>query len=200
LLILKQVGLPGLALCLSILIIGCGDSKDPNPFASMYMSAPTVPGIWLTDENNQSLGAWGNPTGDPDDVIRTSPNPFNPQIIIRLWVDSSIAIPAPIIINIVRAYSPYDAPNPVIQSSGGKVIAPDGIPVRTMEFTLDHPGYISVAWNGHNEAGDLLPSGFYRIYVDIGYTSQWADVLMIVDCSVLAGLPGLENWCHWEYY
>jgi hypothetical protein len=178
------------------MIIGCSDSNDPNPFASQYMSAPTVPGIWKTDSWGNECGAWGNPSGDPSGFILTYPNPFNPSMTIQVYVDSSIALPAPVVITIVHAYGPYDTPNTVIQSAGGKVIVPDGIPVRTMEFILNPPGIANVVWNGKNDAEELLPSGFYRIYITIGDSLQWGDVLMLYDCSDVPNIPGLDDFCH----
>ncbi len=132
--------LPLLVLCL-LLAFQC--EKDKNPLN------PVFSGIAKTD--------------DQANLIEDDPDDWQPRC----------GAPAPFCAR--PAY-----PNPTQGSTSIHFALSSGIPVkivihspfnrivRTLIDTSFSPGTYNVAWDLRNDAGELLPSGIYRVYIEAG--------------------------------
>jgi len=158
--------------------LGCSDSDTYNPIYAQYVGPPVVTGMIFTDERGNYAGVWGEPTS----TVAVFPNPTNGPVTIarelkkacRVWVW------------IVKAYGPGESYDPLISSGGGVAYVPYGAPVRVLiENEYFEAGVLQIVWDCTDDFGDVVPSGFYRIYTARGNSLEWGDFLLARDCSDL---------------
>jgi len=149
--------------------LGCESNGENNPIVSSSLYPPTASGMWITNENGPTpIGSWGNPTSS----FAPYPNPFNQSQRIPFYVgeDSST-----VRVWIVRALSPYEEENRTSLMGGSGVLRIGGNPVFHYDYSNVDAGYIKIAWTPEG-----LPSGFYRIYIEINGVLDFTDVFLSV--------------------
>jgi len=190
-------------LLLAWISISCTDPDESSlPLYSPGMSTPVVTGIRITTPAGPSVVAvWGNPSDPMDPVVRygypaDSPDtaaPVEGQIpdgyACSAWYPNpsdgstvaEFAVPKSSLVDlwIVRARwweTPDTDPVPVL---GSTVPVPVNLAVRTVIRHVVMPaGSYRFTWEGRDDNGDPVPSGFYRLYLKAGTYSTWRDMFL----------------------
>ena len=165
-----------LCILVGILFIlpGCSDSGRHNPIYDQFQSPPIVTGMVFTDGMGNALGAWGAPISSP----AAYPNPFCEFLVISLSLPSAGTFR----VWVVKAYGPGESYDPLVSSAGGDAVVPYGAPLRSFNGASE-AGIIQIVWDGADDAGNPLPSGFYRIYATAPNLIRWYDVFLARECT-----------------
>jgi hypothetical protein len=167
---------PALVFALVALSLGCSSGDKPSLVGPSWQALPRVPGIYVTSNSNPDPIAV---IGEPNSTLFPYPNPFNgtTEVGFRVPTVSQVSI------WVVRALGPgEEAPE-----AGGKFLGADISPTSatTILWSMSSvlvAGYHRVILVAHDDAGNLWPDGYYRVYVKIGDQDlQWGDVLVIYD-------------------
>ena len=199
---------------LAFLSLSCDSSGTIDPLSSPQITQPVATGIFITTTRGpEVIGVWGSPA----DYFSTSTSAasvpadiavdhsvrierFTPIGTIPKNVLYSVPYPNPtngsqtitIAFPMKDAVSAWvvparfaDAPdNDVSSYAGATVLSPVRQTVKVLVNDVLNAGEYSITFNPYP-----LPAGFYRIYVKIGETLMWHDILYYHDPSELpAGL------------
>jgi hypothetical protein len=169
--ITRRLLLSALAAAALLAVAGCDDGMEGLwvPQAGL----PRSPGIWVRDEGGDLRGVWGSPE---DGGVRIYPNPGDlphlefdvpAQVYVSAWID--------------RALGPGEVAEPLRPGFGGAaVILPPPAHVRTLvETQALGPGRRLVIWNGRDDRGLRMASGFYRAYVRVGEELLFGDIYYV---------------------
>ncbi len=167
---------PALVFALVALSLGCGSGDKPSVVGPSWQALPRVPGIYVTSSSSSNPIAV---IGEPNSTLFPYPNPFNGTTEVGFEVPAVSQIS----IWVVRALGTgEEAPE-----AGDKFLGADISPTSattilwSMTSVLvagDHRLFLTA----HDDAGNLWPDGYYRVYVKIGdQDPQWGDVLVIYD-------------------
>ena len=156
--------------------LGCSDSDMYNPIYAQYVGPPVVSGMVFTDNMDRVVGSWGNPTS----TVGVYPNPTNSPFTIVILLEKTCWVR----VWVVKAYGPGESVDPLVSSAGGETYVPYGAPIRILIEHEQYPaGPRQVVWDLNDDLGNVVPPGFYRIYVARDNSLAWADVLFVRDCA-----------------
>ncbi|MES2765240.1 MAG: FlgD immunoglobulin-like domain containing protein [Bacteroidota bacterium] len=181
-----------LFITLAIASLSCDSYTDPLSTRAptlILTEEPTVTGIWMSDVVGNSLGAWGNPaipdTSDEYSRVYGTPNPVLEAMTFSFMLPKQSNTR----VFIVRAHL---AGTQEINSVGGAVMAESkDIIVRTFPPGTRPAGEFSFTWDGMDDDGRRLPTGFYRIYVVTQQRVMFFDIYFANSREeFLPGMPG----------
>ncbi len=170
-----------LPLIIVIATLSCSDSENGQLVNSLYMYTPHVSDIMFTDNIGNEIGEWGNPS---DEVV-AYPNPFDSSTTIGFYLSEASEVK----VWIVHAIGPGETDWNIASLMGAQIFVLGGAPVVTLFDSVLPAGGHDLEWDGRNNLGRRLQSGFYRIYVLAGYEFAWADILLMRDCSEIVSAP-----------
>ncbi|MCI0696981.1 hypothetical protein L0337_33870 [candidate division KSB1 bacterium] len=179
----KRVCKGALLLC-GILFFACRGTNDPTPFFSPELDGPVVTGLIITGEDSpEPLASWGKPSEprDPNGRLAIStpyPNPNNGSAFVQFQLNESMRID----MWVVMAYHPAMQPTREIFAANGTIYKTNSLSVRTLiKNNLRARGIYSISWDGRDDSGNVVPDGFYRIYIKGGNTNTllWTDLLLL---------------------
>ena len=185
---------------LSIVILsclaGCQDSTPIDLPLSPEFATPVATGIFLTSAASpEIIGVWGNPmdrvpSSQPGGSLPSGfgvppvyPNPSDGSTVIEfgLPVVSTVAV------WIVPARGPGERGNDFTSVGGALLPSPQRLAiVYPIPLSSRRPGWYQLVWNGRDGGGNLVPSGFYRVYIRLGEDTYWRDMFLYRD---LADIP-----------
>ncbi len=190
-------------LFITLLLVGCKSSSDSNPLNMPITTPPVVEGISITDATGQELGVWGNTDGYPSECTKENntkpgtllpaeccvhipyPNPTNIDAVIKYDLAKSATVTS----YIVKAYAPNEDINQTILNGSYFYNSIHIIRILIVDYKKQ-AGFNSLHWNGADETGNPVPSGFYRVYLEINDILFWRDILVARTCDDLPpGFP-----------
>ncbi len=165
--------LPAILVLAAVATSGC-DSGGGNPTAIQTLWEPAVPGIYLRDESGDVLGRYGDPI---DGGLLAFPVPSNGPIRISFRLENM----RPVEIVVLAAGGPGDPPVAAREANiaGGAVLAPAGTVVRHVVSEMIEAGPHSIIWDGRDDAGERVPSSYYRVVMDTGDGVSFTDVFYV---------------------
>jgi hypothetical protein len=177
---------------LALLLAGCDTATDPEAQVMPGLGPPIATGLFLMNEDASALGDWRNPT---EGGLRTYPNPSSGLCVFQFNMERSEHVRC----WAVAALPPEEASEqPTAQVAGGMVLVGGNAPVAVILDAQLQAGTNQVAWNMGipNSAGQYLPTGFYRVYVQIGDRLLYNDHFGQVgdDLWLPAGLDHMMPW------
>lgn len=155
-------------LVISLFLISCSkDSENPlmhSPGGDM----PVATGLFITLEvSPEVVFVWGNPSG----------NSFcYPTIGSSTSILFSIPSETAVKVWVVPARLPQQNSNDVINLLNAHFKNKSGLAVATLLDDIKNAGVYSLEYDFKDSEGNLLPEGFYRIYVQAGDWLRWCDV------------------------
>ena len=162
-------------LALLLAIPACDEDGASNPMSDLSLTVPRVTGIWLTNEPAYATGIWGRPTG----VRAVYPNPFEGSTFFLLEVHQ----PCHARVWVSPAVGPAEEITDSRSRLGMAVTSRNAGPLKVLfDDSIPQPfEYIAVVYDGTDNAGRKLPSGFYRFYVTLNDSLTWSDALLVHD-------------------
>lgn len=179
-----------------VIIFGC---EVADMVSASHIEPPVCPGIFRTNFQGELIGTWMKPYSPSYSFPSTDPNCGS----VTLHCDGfpnpdngcfniSCVIPydAHVTVTVVPALGPHEEQNnnisymnSVYQISGGK-------PINTVcDDSLSAGGH-TFFWWGKNDEGNVVPDGFYRVYVDFDGYVVWVDMFLGRDLDNCP--PGLK--------
>jgi hypothetical protein len=157
-----------LFLILNFILISCSKESGNPLLYSPDGEMPVATGLFITLEGSpEVVFVWGNPSGNsfcfPTIGISTSirfslPNETN----VKVWV--------------VPARLPQQNSNDVINLLNAHFKNESGLAVAILIDDVKNAGTHSLEFDFLDSEGNLLPEGFYRIYIQSGDWLRWCDV------------------------
>jgi hypothetical protein len=146
--------------------------------------APIITGIRVTYETGQFAGNWGNPTDGPG---TESSSVFSPGLMVL--APNPCVGKCPVRYVLARASSVRLWVTPARLAGalgtdmesmlGMRMAAPRMAVVKTLDSgTMRPAGVFTADWDATDDAGNPVPSGFYRIFLSIDNTFYWRDLLL----------------------
>ena len=187
---------------LAVMGLSCsGTNESDLPLHAPGLSTPVVTGLRITTSAGPAVVAtWGNPgepvdppvhhyNGDRQDTLVPElggipvsylcaalyPNPSDGQTVLTFALPRTSRVD----LWIVRARW-WESPNmDVIPVLGSTVSVPSNRAIKTLIRNTDRwAGTYQVIWDGRDDNGDLVPSGFYRVYLQADNYSSWRDMFL----------------------
>lgn len=154
---------------LPLIFISCDKDVGEEIMYSPDLKMPVVTGLIFTGEASpEVLGYWGNPSGTnfchPTIGVSTNiwfSNPYETNV--KVWV--------------VPARLPQQKSSDVLQRLSGFFISASGQSVAVLMNEVKQAGIYAIEYHFKDSNGNILPEGFYRIYIEIGDWLRWCDVL-----------------------
>jgi hypothetical protein len=195
------------ALLAAFVLASCSSSVDSPDLVVAGSMAPIVTGIRVTYETGQFVGNWGNPTDGPEAAGKLSvnsgggipvgggsgtspgllvlaPNPCAGDCPIRFNLERSASVRLWVVPARLAGMSGPDMESVV----GARVVAPRLTVVKTLDSgSMREAGQHTDEWDGTDDAGNRLPSGFYRIFLSIDNVLYWRDLLLFNTRDELPG-------------
>ncbi|MEA1987439.1 MAG: hypothetical protein U9N76_08130, partial [Candidatus Marinimicrobia bacterium] len=182
-----------------LLLYNCQDPSDSANLRSPDGITPVVTGFYETDASGNILETYGTPSESNQDIqidncesapVDTTypfgvfpmrfylhtpfPNPCN--LSTSIYFD--IACKVDIVLFVVPAKLPHEPTSSYTLNSNGINKIAEGLSIRTIYEKKDGmPGYYPISWDGRDDYGNEVSSGFYRIYLKINEYYLWRDVL-----------------------
>jgi|WetSurMetagenome_2_1015567.scaffolds.fasta_scaffold27936_3 hypothetical protein len=155
-------------LMLTFVLISCSKESENPLFYSPDGEMPVVTGLFFTSEESpEVLFIWGNPSG----------NSFcHPTIGISTSISFSVPSETNVKVWVVPARLPQQNSNDVINLLNAHFKNESGLAVAILLDEIKNAGSYSYEYNFLDSEGNLLPEGFYRIYVQSGDWLRWCDV------------------------
>lgn len=187
---------------LAVMGLSCsGPNESDLPLHAPGLSTPVVTGLRITTSAGPDVvTTWGNP-GDPIDppvhhyngderdtlVPETGGIPVS-YLSTALYPNPSDGVTAMeyalpkdsrVDLWVVRARW-WESPNTdLVPIFGSTVSVPNTLAIRTLARNEVFPaGQFLTIWDGRDDNGDLVPSGFYRVYLQAGNYSSWRDMFL----------------------
>lgn len=158
-----------LVLFISITFLSCDKNVGEEVFYSPDLRMPVVTGLYFTGEDSpEVLGYWRNPSGSNycypslggmTNIRFSLPNNTN----VRVWI--------------VPARLPEQKSRDVLQSLNGHFTIASGQAIAVLMNEVKQAGSYQIEYHFRDSNGNLLPEGFYRIYIESGGWLRWCDVL-----------------------
>ena len=155
-------------LVVTLTFISCSKEFENPLLHSPDSEMPVATGLFYTLENSPEVVAiWGNPSGNsfcyPTIGASTSiqfslPN----ETRVTVWVDP--------------ARLPQQNSNDVINLLNAYFKNESGLAVAILLDDIKNAGVYSLDYGFNDSEGNLLPEGFYRIYVQAADWLRWCDV------------------------
>jgi hypothetical protein len=115
------------------------------------------------------------------------PNPFNGGVVISF----SIPTTSKVELFVVPARLADDLSYDICSYSGAIAASPLRTAIAILVFEPKTAGMFVCNWNSRDQNGNVLPDGFYRIYLRVNNMVCWHDVLLANDVASLP--PGLRR-------
>ena len=155
-------------LLLNFILISCSKESGNPLLYSPDGEMPVATGLFFTLEGSPEVVAvWGNPSGNSfcyptiggyTNIRFSVPN----ETTIKVWV--------------VPARLPQQNSNDVINLLNAHFKNESGLAVAILLDDIKNAGTYELEYDFIDSDGNLLPEGFYRIYVQSGDWLRWCDV------------------------
>lgn len=180
-----------LSLLTALTTLSCSSSTESNPIyppSPLPISAGSIfTGLYIVFENGTFGGTVGTP-GDgrimPDAVNGTVPptiaftNPYPNPAPDSIWLRFRVPTESTVTIQIA-AEAPRGEPGQEgVTAAGAIVHASPLVVVKTLIFGRLSAGDYNLSWNGTDDQGRLVPTGYYRVYAGDGKALIWHDVFL----------------------
>jgi len=159
-------------------------------------------GLFLTDPSGYQFGTWGNPPEHPDFGAMHVPDTGSvllPQVVFRMSQlypnpgNSSVSIEFATAMSgfsvkawVVRILGPEESQNSTRFYAGAEVFHDRSPVVRHLDFNYGpNPGRYVFSWDCKDDEGDIVPDGFYRIFVQLNDYILWRDYGYTTDGSLI---------------
>jgi len=116
------------------------------------------------------------PHGLPLNLFNPYPNPADAYG--GCVINFSIPVTSYVELYVVPARWYGDVGNDINSSAGAITVAPKRTAIAILVRTVKAGGIYACQWSALDQKGNPLPSGFYRIYLHVGDTVIWHDVLL----------------------
>ena len=155
---------------LSFSFVSCDKDTGETLLYSPDLKMPVVDGLYFTSAvSPEVLAVWGNPSGN---------NLCYPSIGSSTTIKFSVPEQSEVSVWVVPARLSSQSSEDVIKSFNGYFYNASGLAVAIlMDKQIKSAGSYEINFDFKDSKGNLLPEGFYRIYVESEYQFQWCDVL-----------------------
>ena len=152
---------------------GCGSDGDPAALPRL-MQEPVVPGLLYTDGSCEVMARFGDPVIHQG--VRACPNPGD-----RIDIDFEVPYPDRVRVEVYEAAGPGDPPTPQrLDPIAGAVVATRDDPLVVVLVDREHEqGRHVVVWNGRDESGAVMPTGYYRVVLRQAAMTRIVDVFHV---------------------
>ncbi|MEA1987437.1 MAG: hypothetical protein U9N76_08120 [Candidatus Marinimicrobia bacterium] len=169
-----------------LLLYNCQSPSDSTNLWAPDGRTPVVTGFYKTDESGNIIETYGIPSESDQNIqldncepVRIG-TPFKNPFGSYTQLDFSFACQADIAIFVVPAKLPHEPTSSYTLNSNGINKIAEGLSIRTIYEKKDEmPGRYPFSWDGKDDFGNEVSSGFYRIYFKVNDYYFWKDVLFI---------------------
>jgi len=158
-----------LSFLISLTFISCDKNVGEEVLYSPDLKMPIVTGLYFTGEDSpEVLAVWRNPSGK---------NRCRPSIGSTTYFHFSIPNELYVKVWLVPARLPEQKSEDVLKQFNAYYAKASGMAITVLMNESKPAGTYRIECNFRDSKGNLLPEGFYRIYIQAGEFFEWADVL-----------------------
>ena len=159
-------------------------SEEEALLRSPEFRTPVVTGLHLKDNLGRPFGIWKYPDSRNSGYISScqyiaifgvAPIPANHQVSIRIPSNCNL----PVNVWVTPARLADDLHGDVISFGNTQLLKAGGLAIKTL--AKEQLGISHIEWDGTDDNGHPVPSGFYRIYCKTGDLLLWEDILLYIN-------------------
>ena len=153
----------------ALVFLSCDKNVGEEVLYSPDLKMPVVTGLYFSGEASpEVLGVWRNPSGHSF---------CYPSIGHVIYFRFSIPNELRVKVWLVPARSPEQNSEDILKQFNAYYAKASGMAVAVLMNDSKQAGTYQIECNFKDSNGNLLPEGFYRIYIQAGEFFEWGDVL-----------------------